>query len=111
MSNMHSRSPAPVREVLYELSLTKEVPDAGLLDEFVRRYPEHADALTDFAVELVMDCLRGTEGVDTAVETTTIGAAVSRAMSTFQNALYKNRKASACAVVQETTQADTVDNP
>ena len=44
-----SRSAATLRDALYELSLARQVPDATLLDEFVRRYPEHAEDLTDFA--------------------------------------------------------------
>ena len=33
--------PTPLRDVLYAFSLAQPVPDARLLDEFVRRYPEH----------------------------------------------------------------------
>ena len=33
--------PMPLRDVLYAFSLAQLVPDARLLDEFVRRYPEH----------------------------------------------------------------------
>ena len=29
-----------LRDAMYELSLSGSVPDPGLLDEFVRRYPE-----------------------------------------------------------------------
>ncbi len=52
--NTLTRSPTPLRDVLYELSLAKDLPDAELLDEFIRRYPEHARALTEFAIELVI---------------------------------------------------------
>ncbi len=50
-----SRSASPVDDVLYEFALAKERPDAGLLDDYVRRYPEHAVALTSFAVSLALD--------------------------------------------------------
>jgi hypothetical protein len=49
----------PLRDVLYAFSLAKPMPDAEVLDDFVRRYPEYAAALTDFAIELVMDTLTG----------------------------------------------------
>ena len=54
MDTLH-RSPVPLRDILYEFSIAKDVPDAELLDEFTRRYPEYADALTEFAVELLVD--------------------------------------------------------
>jgi len=47
-----NRSAATLSDALYELSLAQRVPDAPLLDEFVRRYPEYADDLTDFAIIL-----------------------------------------------------------
>ena len=47
----------PLRDVLYALSLAKPIPDAEVLDDFVRRYPEYAAALTDFAIELAMDAV------------------------------------------------------
>jgi len=38
-----------LRDAMYAMSLAKAVPDAELLDEFARRYPNHANALTEFA--------------------------------------------------------------
>src|ERR1700687_1964302 len=52
------KSAVPLREVLYQFAMAKDVPDVDLLDEFVRQYPQHAEALTDFAVELVVDSLQ-----------------------------------------------------
>jgi hypothetical protein len=111
MTNTLSRTPAPVRDVLYEFSLAKAVPDAELLDEFVRRYPEHAAVLTDFAIELAVDSLRPEEPVNAAIDMANVSAPVSRAMSTFQNALYANRAARSAAVAQKQSQAVAVDNP
>ena len=51
--------PMPLRDVLYAFSLAQPVPDARLLDEFVRRYPEHSVEITDFAIELAIDAARG----------------------------------------------------
>ena len=53
--------PTALRDVLYAFSLAKPVPDARLLDEFVRRYPEHAAEITDFAIELAIDAARGND--------------------------------------------------
>ena len=84
-------SAAPLREALYALSLAKRVPDAELLDDVVRRFPQHADALTDFAIDLAMDALHGevdAEKAEAAIDPTRVSPAVSRAMSHFQTRLY-----------------------
>ena len=68
----------------------KRVPDAEVLDEVVRQYPQFAEELVDFAVEIVVDSLRtGTADEaesDAGVDHLTPG--VSRAISTFHNELY-----------------------
>ena len=90
-----SPSTAPLRDVLYEFSLAKRVPDAELLDDFVRRFPQYADSLTEFAVELAMDTLRPESEVDTkeTIDIDSVSPVVSRAMSRFQNRLYAVRQA------------------
>ena len=80
----------PLRDVLYEFSMAKSVPDAGLVDEFVRQYPEHASEITDFAIELAIDTMEGENGSHPATEAS-VSPAVSRAMSRFQNRLYAVR--------------------
>lgn len=85
---MLAPSPAPLRDALYALSLAQRVPDADLLDEMVRRYPAHAEALTEFAIELATDALTDaddTEAVAPMAATGSVSPAVSRAMSRFQN--------------------------
>jgi hypothetical protein len=84
----------PLRDAMYAMSLAKPIPDAELLDDFVRRYPQHADALTEFAIELAIDALmdRDTEQ-DIPVDPDTISPVVSRVMSQFQNRLYGCRQA------------------
>jgi hypothetical protein len=86
---MRTNRSTPLEEVLYEFSLAKPVPDAELLDEFVRLYPEHAAALTDLAVDIVLDPSLSDE--ESTVETLAPGVspAVSRAMSRFQNRLFE----------------------
>ena len=88
-------SVAPVRDVLYEFSLAKRVPDAELLDDFIKRFPQYADALTEFAIELAMDALRPEPEVDAraVIDPNRVSPVVSRAMSRFQNRLYAARQA------------------
>lgn len=87
-------SAAPLRDVLYEFSLAKRVPDAELLDDFVRRFPKYADSLTEFAIELAMDALRPEPEVDTAeIDLSRVSPVVSRAMSRFHNRLHAVRQA------------------
>ena len=90
-------SGAPLRDVLYDLSLAKSVPDAELLDDFVRRFPQYADSLTEFAIELAMDVLRPEPEVDAETETDLnyVSPAVSRAISRFHNRLHAVRQAAA----------------
>ena len=88
-------SAAPLREVLYEFSLAKRVPDAELLDDFVRRFPQYADRLTEFAIELAIDALRPEPEPDAkaAIDPNHVSPAVSRAISRFHNRLYAVRQA------------------
>lgn len=108
MTHAQPRSPATLREVLYEFAMAREVPDAELLDEFARQHPQYADTLTDFAVELVVDSLRS-EAVELAVETQRTSPAVSRAMSRFHDALHGAKARAAAAA--ERVQQPALDNP
>jgi hypothetical protein len=86
MTQTSSRSPTPLRDVLYELALARPAPDAALVDEFARRYPEHASDLTEYAIELALDAIAARDGpADVPQATTTPG--VSRAMSRFHSRL------------------------
>jgi hypothetical protein len=83
-----------LRDAMYTMSLAKAVPDAELLDEFARRYPQHADVLTEFAIELAIDSLmhRSNEE-DVPADADAISPVVSRVMSQFENQLYERRQA------------------
>jgi len=108
MATILTQNKMPLRDVLYALSLAKPIPDAEVLDDFVRRYPEYAAALTDFAIELAMDAV-SSEAVNecTPSETATVvSPAVSRAMSRFQNRLYAVQQAKA-----ERSVTAPVENP
>ena len=90
-------SEPPLRDLLYEFSLAKRVPDAELLDDFVRRFPQYADVLTEFALELTMDALRPDPEFNTeaTIDLDHVSPTVSRAMSRFHNRLHAVRQATA----------------
>ena len=107
MTNTPPRSPTPLRTILYELALAKPAPDAVLVDEFVRYYPEYAPELTEYAIELALDAIAvQNEPVDLPVATTT--PSVSQAMSRFHTRLYAVRKATDA---EAATVASAVENP
>lgn len=94
MIHTSQASASLLREAFYELSLAKHVPDADLLDELVRRYPQFADELTNFAIELAVDALHdkiGANAAEPVVDISHVSPAVSRAMSRFQNRLHSVR--------------------
>lgn len=103
-----------LREALYELSIAKHMPDAQVLDDVVRRYPQFAEELTDFAVELALDALRGEAAADaaeSAVDPSNVSPAVSRAMSRFHNRLHAVRQEAGKVSAERTLPSDPVDNP
>lgn len=105
-------SALPLREALYALSLAKRVPDAELLDEMVRRYPQFADELTDFAIELALDALRGAaapDAAEAAVDPGRVSPAVSRAISRFHNRLHSVRRSATTAMEWALTPASIVN--
>ncbi len=101
--------PTALRDVLYAFSLAKPVPDARLLDEFVRRYPEHAAEITDFAIELAIDAARGDDNAQDAEPA--VSPAVSRAMSRFQNRLFALRPSGAAGSATSPIASSSVENP
>lgn len=101
----------PLRDALYAFSLAKPVPDTALLDEFVRRYPEHAAALTDFAIEWAIDTARGDEEAMTKVADARVSPAVSRAMSRFQNRLFAVRQGEATTPTSSAISSSSAGNP
>ena len=100
-----------LRDAMYAMSLAKAVPNAELLDEFARRYPQHADALTEFAIELAIDSLlHQSEEEDVPADADAISAVVSRVMSQFENQLYERRQARAATSPARAATA-SVENP
>lgn len=78
----------PLRDVLYAFSLAKETPDAELLEEFARKYPEHASELTDLAIDIIIDVGSSEDVAVTNAVEPCFSPGVSRAMSRFQNRLF-----------------------
>jgi hypothetical protein len=84
-------SPPELRDALYALSIAKDAPDAALLDDLVRRFPQFGGELTDFAISIAIDALHGeavVEAAKAALDPNILSPAVSRAMSRFQNRLH-----------------------
>lgn len=88
-SNYHS---LPLIDILYSFSLDERGVNAEVLDEFIQLYPQHATALTEFAIELVVDSLLVEpvrEGSTAASsDTGKRSPSVARAMSHFQSLMY-----------------------
>ncbi len=100
-----------MREAFYVLSTAQDVPDARLLDDVVRRYPQFRKELTDFAIAIAIDALRGDRAVkaaEAAIDPNTVSPAVSRAMSHFQNRLHAVTTGDTEA---ESTRANIADAP
>ncbi len=87
--SMNVSDSTPLKDVLYAFSMAQPIPNAELLDDFARRYPAHAAALTDFAVSIVLDLARGEDEEAYQGIEPTVSKAVSRAMSRFQNKLFE----------------------
>ena len=114
MSPTLAASTPALREAFYVLSLERRIPDADLLDDVVRRYPQYAAELTEFAIDLVLDALH-----DEAVECTESNAnedlmaltpAVSRAISRFHNRLHTVRRTGAPSL-EDKLLADPISAP
>jgi len=91
---MTTYSATPLDDVLYAFAMAKAVPDPQVLEEFTKRYPAHAEALTEFAVDLLLDSAIE-DDADDAGDGENVSPAVSRAISYFQNALYELEQKSA----------------
>lgn len=101
-----------LREAFYELSVAQDVPDAKLLDELVRRYPQLGDELTELAIAIALDALRGDRAVEAAQAAmpAAVSPGVSRALSHFQHQLHVTGKG-ATGQQAETAQKGPVANP
>lgn len=117
MSQTLDRSPHTLQEACYALSVAQEVPDAKLLDDVVRRYPQFSEELTEFAIALAIDALRGdgaSEAAEEALDPEVVSPAVSRAMSHFHNRLHAitaGTRNTATRTGGATTKVEVASNP
>lgn len=91
MTPTPTASSPSLREALYVLSIAKDAPDAALLDDIVRRFPQFGGELTNYAIAIAIDALHGdavVEAAEAALDPHGFSPAVSRAMSRFQNRLH-----------------------
>jgi len=71
---------------LHALAVAERTPSADCLEELISQYPEHADALTDMAIELALDAMTADEPVEQDTpDAGEVSPAVSRAISHYQN--------------------------
>ena len=97
---MMTESNRPLGEVLNALALAMPVPNAGILEDFVRRYPEHADALTEFAVELAVEFGGESDEDEDLPASGAVSQAAGKAISHLQNYTFElERKAKGGASV------------
>lgn len=85
---MTPAKPATRDEVLYAFAVAHPLPDPEALDAFTKLYPEHAEALTRLAVELMLEASRAEEPAPAATDPEAVSPAVARAISHYQNAVY-----------------------
>lgn len=86
---MNANPEISLDDVLEELALTSAKPDARVLGEFTRRYPQYLDEIMEFAAELAALAMADEPGDGLEHSTTETSPAVSKAMSTLQNRLYE----------------------
>lgn len=113
MNQIFDTSPRALREAFYILSTAQDMPNATLLDDVIRRYPRFSEELTEFAIAIAIDALRGDQAVDaaeTAINPNVVSPAVSRAMSHFQNRLHA-LTTSAGMTPKETARSAGLDAP
>lgn len=108
-----TNNPMSLNDVLYAIALDEREMSAEVLDEFIQDYPQHAHALTDFAIELALDSLRVDAVIesDAVVDTAQCSPAVSRAMSRFQNRLYSAKRPTSEAAQKAANDAAGAVNP
>ena len=116
MNTNTNNSPTALDDLLYAYSLSSEAGTrpGDLLDEYIRRHPEFADELTEFAIDLAVYALRPTRPVptpDCGVKETKRSSAVSIGMSSFQNRLHTLREEATLPSKGKVTRAASVSNP
>jgi hypothetical protein len=89
MTTQATHNVSTLEDALYALAVAKPVPDAAVLDDLVRQYPEHAATLTNMAVALALEAMTDPLNDPVLPEIAGRSEAVANAMSRFHNRLYK----------------------
>jgi hypothetical protein len=100
MNTEINRSAGSLEDALYALAVAKPVPDATVLEDLVRQYPEHAARLTEMAVALALDSIADKVEEPIVPDVSGISEAVAGAMSRFHNRLYQVKAAERAASVK-----------
>jgi hypothetical protein len=96
----NTKHEASLEDVLHEMALTSERPDAKVVGDYLRRYPQYAEEITDFAAELASLAIAA--DVHNPIEPSTTGTspAISRALSELHNRLYEVKQEQAVREAQ-----------
>lgn len=92
MNPINQPTESRLDDAIYALSMAKDVPDADVLEAVIKDYPELANELTEYAIDMVVDAMIGDDdaaGVSDA--DTSESEAVSLAISRFHNRLFKRK--------------------
>jgi len=114
MRKSHTARMESLEDVLYAFSIAKPIPDAELLEEFIRRYPEYTEYLSDFAMEIVKDSMIAGDLASPDAEQARkfqFSPSVTRAMSRFQNALYISQQKEKAESVPPPNRTVIIENP
>lgn len=112
MNVMFERTPAELKEAFLELSMGEGQPDPETLDALVRRLPQYAQQLTDFAIDLAIVGMADESETFVVSSDQALDAEVASALSVFQNALFNARQDAASAPVEAAAgDIRAVENP
>lgn len=109
MMNPNTHTPDELREAFYELAMADPAPDAETLDALIRLYPQHADALTAFAIDLTVDALAHGDDAFVPEESETVNPAVARAMSAYHNRMYELQQKKGAPAPEQKSAASPLD--
>jgi len=105
----------PLSDVLYWLSLEDAKPTAAIIDEYRDRFPEYAEEITDFALDLALDALvPDTPSPDVETLAGPPSCLVMQSISDFQNARYQaanEKQANDVPSVSSAESANAIANP
>lgn len=93
MSTINHPTESRLDDAIYALSMAKDVPDADVLEAVIKEYPDLANELTEYAIEMVVDAMIGDdEAAEVSDADASESEAVSHAISRFHNTLFARRR-------------------